>query len=548
MTPGQGDDPKLTSGAAGVVAAVIVLAAAVLLFGLGLASPRAEPRGEEPGDAAPTSAASGVAPVVMVVFDEFPLTSLLDGRSRIDARRYPNIASLAGDSTWFANATGVHDRTTKAVPAILTGGLPRGGKLPVARDHRRSLFTLLRRSHEMNVSEEATALCPEPCGGSGREVARARSLREIELAIIRNIHRGRPERFAEWVGRIRAGGRPQLSFKHVFLPHTPFKYLPSGRNYLENWRERLPGLSEHRIHSPWLAGQANQRQLLNLAFTDRLIGLLIRRLRRVGLYDRSLIVLTADHGASFQRGQDRRIITRRTFSDIASIPLIVKRPHQQRGRVSRSYVRTPDILPTIAQGLGLKLPWRVQGRSAYGRGVRGRRRVFMFRGAEATVTRAGREPRVRLSVRAFERSQRRALRRQRRLFGSGDVNRIYRFGPYQRQLGRAVAELPVGSGGPVSANIKDAGLLRSVNLRGGFVPAQVVGRVNGPRRLGRPVAVAVNGRIAAVGHTFALPGGRREHFSMLVPDWMLRQGSNDVRVYSVSGSRARPRLALLGAS
>lgn len=545
MSRRPGDDSEVTSARSGVIAAVVVLAAVVLVFGWGLGSSRADPGGSP---SAPRAAAAGPAPVVMVVFDEFPLTSLLGRGGRIDARRYPNIAALAGDSTWFANATGVHDRTTKAVPAILTGGLPRSGKLPLARDHPRSLFTFLRRSHEMNVSEEATSLCPAPCGGSGRDVARARNLREIELAIIRHIHHGRAERFAEWIGRIRGGSRPQLSFKHVFLPHVPFKYLPSGRHYLENWRERLPGLSEHRLHSPWLAGQANQRHLLNLAFTDRLIGKLLDRLRLQGLYDRSLIVLTADHGASFQRAQDRRTITRRTFADIASIPLIVKRPGQRRGRVSRSYVRTPDILPTIAQGLGRRLPWRVQGRSAFGRGVRGRRRVFMFRGVEATVTRAGREPRVQLRVRAFERSQRRALRRQRRFFGSGDANRLFRFGPYQRQLGRAAAELPVRPGGRVSASVKDGHLLRSIDLRRGFVPAQIVGDINGPRRLGRAVAVAVNGRIAAVGHTFALPGGRRERYSVLVPDWRLRQGRNDVQVYAIFGPRSSPRLALLGGS
>lgn len=60
------------------------------------------------------------------------------------------------------------------------------------------------------------------------------------------------------------------------------------------------------------------------------------------------------------------------------------------------------------------------------------------------------------------------------------------------------------------------------------------------------MAVALNGRVAAVGRTFALPGGRRERFSVMVPDWTLRGGRNDVRVYGVSGPGSRPRPALLG--
>ena len=64
------------------------------------------------------------APVVLVVFDEFPVSSLLDGNGEIDAVRYPNFAELAHGSTWFRNATTVSYSTTQAVPAILTGSNP----------------------------------------------------------------------------------------------------------------------------------------------------------------------------------------------------------------------------------------------------------------------------------------------------------------------------------------------------------------------------------------------------------------------------------------
>ena len=66
----------------------------------------------------------GSAPVVMVVFDEFPSLSLLDRSGRIDPVRYPNFAALAGDATWFRNATTVQGNTSLAVPAILTGRYP----------------------------------------------------------------------------------------------------------------------------------------------------------------------------------------------------------------------------------------------------------------------------------------------------------------------------------------------------------------------------------------------------------------------------------------
>jgi hypothetical protein len=43
-------------------------------------------------------------PVVMVILDELPVTSLMDENRQIDPVRYPNFAALARDSYWFRNA------------------------------------------------------------------------------------------------------------------------------------------------------------------------------------------------------------------------------------------------------------------------------------------------------------------------------------------------------------------------------------------------------------------------------------------------------------
>ena len=38
-------------------------------------------------------------------------------------------------------------------------------------------------------------------------------------------------------------------------------------------------------------------------FLDRLIGRLVQHLKQVGMYDDTLIVITADHGVSFRAGR-----------------------------------------------------------------------------------------------------------------------------------------------------------------------------------------------------------------------------------------------------
>ena len=100
-------------------------------------------------------------PIVMVVFDQLPLPSLLDRAGEIDAKLYPNFASLSLQASWFRNASAVSELTQTALPAILTGNLPVAGKLPVAHEFPDSLFTLLGSRYRLEVAEPLTRLCPE---------------------------------------------------------------------------------------------------------------------------------------------------------------------------------------------------------------------------------------------------------------------------------------------------------------------------------------------------------------------------------------------------
>ncbi len=132
----------------------------ILLFFLVLSSssklilPREQP--------VPVDAAVGSpAPVVMVIFDEFPTASLLDSNGEIDGTRFPAFDELSADSTWYRNSTGRGAYTPLAVPAILTGRTPTNEDLPIASDNPKSIFTLLGNTYRMNVFENATRVCPE---------------------------------------------------------------------------------------------------------------------------------------------------------------------------------------------------------------------------------------------------------------------------------------------------------------------------------------------------------------------------------------------------
>jgi hypothetical protein len=61
----------------------------------------------------------------------------------------------------------------------------------------------------------------------------------------------------------------------------------------------------------------------------------------------------------------------------------------------------------------------------------------------------------------------------------------------------------------------------------------------------RDVAVAVNGRIRAVGRSFDLWWKGREYFSVMVPETALRTGRNRVETFEVLPSGALARLQRL---
>jgi hypothetical protein len=99
---------------------------------------------------AKTVAVDSRTPVVVVVFDEFPTISLMDRGQHVDAARFPNFAALARDATWFRSATTVHPHTEQAVPAILTGQLPKQG---CAADLRRPPAEPLHLSRRLVPAE-----------------------------------------------------------------------------------------------------------------------------------------------------------------------------------------------------------------------------------------------------------------------------------------------------------------------------------------------------------------------------------------------------------
>jgi hypothetical protein len=467
--------------------------------------------------------------VVLIVFDGFPTTSLLNARGRIDRVRYPTFARLAAGSSWFPYATTSADETGHALRALFTGRTPWRFAKPTYGNHPNNLFTLLGRRYRIAADEEVTSFCPKRLCPNVTP--------QTKDSILRKLEAGRPERFLSWVERLSPSRRPALYHTHVFLPHPPWVYLPSGHMYYNGPSENaVPRDGWDSI--PWLVAQRYQRHLLQVELADRLLGSALDRLRTTGLYDRSLIVVTADHGESFGRSGDGRLIGRRTVGDIALAPLFVKRPFQRAGKIDRRHVRSLDILPTIARFARLRPGWRVEGRPIFGPAAR------RIPSSALVIGRSGQ--RIRLSLKSLRRRAAASLRLKRLLFGSS--RGAFGLGPRRDLQGTEVARWPtLPAAGAVRAALDYPDRFRDVQLDSQQPPVKVTGRLTGPGS-GDPLdlAVAVNGTIQATAPAFAVDGLSSRLFSVLIPESSLREGANTVQLFAIQGDRGTTALRRLG--
>lgn len=510
-------------------------------------------------------------PVVLLIFDELPLSSLLSDTDTIDASRYPNFAALAGEATWFRRAVTVSDFTVQAVPSILTGRYPRADRLPTAKDHPNSLMTLLGTPGAANISESVTHLCPSSVctqNAGASWLSRQESLwTDVGILYLHMLAPGdlasslppvhqnwmkfenRSDWLSDWKSRVRgdrqklideflAGMVPSaegsLHILHVLLPHGPFEYLPSGRRY--TIEGQLPGKSEITPRDREGAVEGYRRHLFQVGYVDRLLGEVVERLRAADLYDRSLLIVTADHGANFLKlATQRRHVTETTVAEILSVPLLIKAPGQDAGMVDDRLVETVDILPTIADYAGVSPPWPVDGSSLVKPGpLRDEITFFRYRTGSREV------------VAPDQIDQEPILRRIEEWLGPGVALGNSASAPGSL-LGRAVDELPIADATGRSAVLEIPPQAFHIRPDAEFVPSHLVGTIESPDGgPGRPIqiAAAVNGRLQAVGRTRAEDGIRR--FSILVPEDVYRPGDNQLQLFEVLNDGEEYLLAPLG--
>jgi len=531
-------------------------------------------RAEATGGPAPVAAGKH-PPLVVILFDEFPLKSLLDSKGQIDKRVYPNFAKLADQSTWYRNATGVSGFTPWAMPAMLTGRYPAKVKAPSYTEYPDNMLTLFDKYYDLKAYETISQLCPPTaCRSTAGNLDRvgwralvgdsARVYSEIvspyDAAVdpasfadqtaadsvakdgkpldpqfrFNQLRLNQPSRFNDFLAGLKASDRPNMNFLHILLPHAPWRYQPTGNEY--NFKTFGRAFKTDQTPAP-VVELAHERHLLQLAYTDGLVGQVIDKLKSQGMWDKSLVVMGADHGEGWVPGEKPRSLGKTNASDLMWVPMIIKAPGQDTGVVDDRNFEQVDLLPTVADLAGIKVPWAMEGASQTGKPTRTRTDKWWYDIPGHRETRPG-PPNWKLVLQGTTDTLVRA---------SEGVRGLYRFGSFADLVYRDTTAVgPINPDQEATATLDDFKRYTQIKPKSGEIPALVSGKLTSPLPpAASTVLVAVNGKIGGESRLFPdRPGEPAAKFAVITPDtlWKTGDGRRQLQVYIVDRSGGGPRL------
>lgn len=356
-------------------------------------------------------------PVFFVVFDALGGDILLD-QERIDQSDFPQFSALGSDSAVFTNASTNYFFSTESISAMMTGKFLSGGMDSEPRPSgllSDTVFGILADNGYQVQLQNWVFLCEETPGivclendaatrgdiplaawdfglwFSPQRVTRVvRSLvldilptgatRHIPVSPIHRDFRSTWDTFLSSVSAEDSLGKAY--FVRILLPHHPFEYDRSGN--------RIFSVVQESYDIPKLA-EGYREQVM---YVDSLLGEMVAKLKSEGLYDRSVVIVTGDHGPRFigLGRQYTALVNGQAFPEempeiIPRVTLIIHGPGIQP-QVSGVDYQHVDLVPTVLDILELPQPSGLDGHSAFAPQRPSRDKVFSVP-AEGFIGKAG---------------------------------------------------------------------------------------------------------------------------------------------------------------
>lgn len=164
------------------------------------------------------------------------------------------------------------------------------------------------------------------------------------------------------------GEQPAFVWVHSMPPHSPYlpppstKYRLLGPGELERWSDFMGDNVPYALALQPQVDKHRLRYRESIMATDDAVADVLDQLQREGRLDKALLIISADHGESFEKGFLGHAGPQ-LHEALVRIPLIVKLPGQATGRVETQPVSLADIAPSVLDFLGLQPLPHADGRS-----------------------------------------------------------------------------------------------------------------------------------------------------------------------------------------
>ena len=254
----------------------------------------------------------------------------------------PNIDALAAEGTLFENVITPIPQTLPAHASMLTGTIP-----PYHRVHDNSgcladksnisLAEILKDAGFTTAAAVSALVLDSQLGlDQGFDTYHDHFETPLEGNAVEQRSGGETTDVAlHWLEENK--DKRFFFFLHYFDPHR--KYEPP-----EPFASRFAG--------NLYAGE--------IAYTDHCIGQVLDKLKELGLYDSTLIIITSDHGEMLgEHGEFTHVYF--IYQSVIKVPLIFKVPGRNKPARIKSLVGLIDIVPTICSLLDIEVPKNVQG-------------------------------------------------------------------------------------------------------------------------------------------------------------------------------------------
>jgi arylsulfatase A-like enzyme len=348
----------------------------------------------------------------------------------------PNIDRFAAEATLFENAVGQSSWTRSSVASLLTGLWPgahgtngRRDRLP---EEAETVAEMLAANGYLTAAFMTNPNTARNFGFSqGFEL-----FRQVRRPSTRSDNVNR--HVVSWLEEV-ALDRPLFVYIHTIDPHDP--YLPPEefrRRFAPRSEELAVKIATQPRRQTWGSAASVLEQLKDLydaeiAFNDRSFGEFLSVLRRLDLYENSFVVLVSDHGEEF-REHGAWTHGKNLHGETLNFPFIVKFPYQEEGVRRTEVTQHIDLVPTLADYIGIATPSFVEGRSLVEprrpeTGASGSRAVFSHLHLDGPLSTSVVDGDWKLIVRALRRG--------------GTVRELYNWRTDSGELQNRVEDLPI---------------------------------------------------------------------------------------------------------